>query len=251
MKRTIALIAVGVALIGALAATGCTRVPLSQTIGGEPTAVTVDKQSHELEGAETLVGTLRMGVGELTLTGSADDSDTITSRFEYAPVSWKPDVKFETDGTKAQYWVDQPESEPMRLGNDLRNSWTMKFPTGVATELSLKLGVGESTIDLRNVDVRELEVLTGVGSAKIDLSGERTGDINATIECGVGEMLIRVPSDMGVRIIGAEDGLGDFETPGFTAEGRDLVNAAYSGSGPKLEMRLTRGIGEVRVVQVP
>lgn len=251
MKKTTAIIAVGVALVGLLAATGCTRVPLSETIGGEPTAVTVDKPSHQLEGAETLVGTIRMGVGELWLSGSAATSDTITSRFEYAPVSWKPEVEFETDGTKAQYWVDQPETGAMKLGNDVRNEWTMKFPSGVATELSLKLGVGESTIDLRDVDVRDLEVLTGVGSAKIDLSGERTNDVNATIECGVGEMLIRVPSAMGVRIIGAQDGLGDFETPGFTEDGRDLVNAAYAESGPKLEIKLTRGVGEVRVEQVP
>ena len=250
MKRTIAIIAVGVALVGLLAATGCTRVPLSETIGGEPTAVTVDKPSHELEGAETLIGTIRMGVGELKLSGSAEGSNTITSRFEYAPVSWKPEVKFETDGTKAQYWVDQPESEPMRLGDNVRNDWTMRFPTGVATELSLKLGVGESAIDLRDVDVRELEVLTGVGSAKIDLSGERANDVNATIECGVGEMLIRVPRDMGVRIIGAEDGLGDFETPGFTEDGRDLVNAAYAKTGPKLEINLSRGVGEVVVEMV-
>jgi len=251
MKRTIALIAVGVALIGALAATGCTRVPLSETIGGAPTAVTVDKPSFELKGAETVVGTIRMGVGELSLTGSADSSDTITGRFEYAPVSWKPEVEFETDGAKAQYRVSQPESQPMQLGNDVRNSWAMKFPPGVATELSLKLGVGESTIDLRNVDIRELGVLTGVGSAKIDLSGERANDIIATIECGVGETVIRVPSDMGVRITGADDGVGELSTPGFTKDGYDLVNAAYATTAPKLAINLTRGVGEVRIEQVP
>ena len=251
MKKAIAIIAAGVALVGLLAATGCTRVPLSETIGGEPTAVTVDKPSHQLNGAETLVGTIRMGVGQLTLAGSDATSGTVSGRFEYAPVSWKPEVKFETDGTKAQYWVDQPESEPMQLGDDIRNSWKIVFPSGVPTELSLKLGVGESTIDLRDIDVRELEVLTGVGSAKIDLSGERMNDVQARIECGVGEMLIRVPRDMGVRIIGAEDGLGDFETPGFSEDGRDLVNAAYSKPGPKLEISLSRGVGEVVVEQVP
>jgi len=251
MKRTIAIIAAGVALVGLLAATGCTRVPLSETIGGEPTAVTVDKPSHELKGAETLVGTLRMGVGELALSGSDTATGTVSGRYEYAPVSWKPDVKFETDGTKAQYWVDQPEGEPVHLGNDVRNSWAIKFPSGVATELSLKLGVGQSTIDLRKIDVRELEVLTGVGSANIDLSGERLSDVIATIECGVGETVIRVPSDMGVRITGAEDGVGDLETPGFTKDGFDLVNDAYATTAPKLAIKLTRGVGEVRVVQVP
>jgi len=251
MRRTITFIAVGVALVALLAATGCTRVPLSETIGGEPTAVTVDKASHRLEGAGTLAGTIRMGVGELTLTGSTDTSDTITSRFVYAPLSWKPEVEFETDGTKAAYRVSQPESEPMRLGNDVRNSWTLKFPSGIATELSLKLGVGESTVDLRDIDVRELDVLTGVGSAKIDLSGERLNDVLTRIECGVGETVIRVPSDMGVRITGAEDGLGNLETPGFTKQGHDLVNAAYASTASKLEIDLTRGVGEVRVEQVP
>jgi len=251
MKKTFVLIAVCVVLIGALAVTGCTRVPLSQTIGGEPSAVTVDKPSFDLEGAETLVGTIRMGVGELSVAGSEDSTTTVSSRLSYAPSSWKPVVKFETDGTEAKYGIDQPESESVKLSEDMHNSWKLVFPTGVATELSLKLGVGESAIDLRKVDVRELEVLTGVGSAKIDLSGERTDDVNATIECGVGEMLIRVPRNMGVRIIGAEDGLGDFETPGFTKDGDDLVNAAYSNSGPKLEINLTRGVGEVVVEQVP
>ena len=250
MKKEITIIAVGVALVGLLAATGCTRVPLSETIGGEPIAVTVDKPSHELEGAETLVGTIRMGVGQLTLTGSTEDSDTITSRFEYAPVSWKPVVRFETDGTKAQYWVDQPESEPMRLGNDVRNRWTMKFPSGVPTELSLKLGVGESNVDLRNVDVRDLEVLTGVGSTKIDLSGARASDIDARIECGVGETVIRVPGDMGVRIIGGQDGVGDLTTEGFRADGDALVNDAYGSAGPKLEIRLSRGVGDVSIEQI-
>jgi hypothetical protein len=251
MKRTIALIAVGVALLGVLAATGCTRVPLSETIGGAPTPVTVDKPSFELEGAETFVGTIRMGVGELALSGSDAASDTVSGRLEYAPISWKPEVKFETDGTKAQLWVDQPESEPMQLGNDVRNAWKLVFPSGVPTELSLKLGVGESKIDLRKVDVRELEVLTGVGSATIDLSGDRQNDVIAEIECGVGETIIRVPKGMGVRITGAEDGVGDFEAPGFSKDDRDLVNNAYATTAPKLAIKLTRGVGDVRIEQVP
>ena len=95
----------------------------------------------------------------------------------------------------------------------------MKIAPDVPTNLSLKLGVGESDVDLRGVDVTALEALTGVGEAKIDLSGERTHDLTARIEAGVGEVTISVPTDVGVRIIGSEDGLGDFTAEGFTRDG--------------------------------
>jgi len=252
MKKSTAIIVAGIALVGLLATTGCVRVPLSENPGGRPAnRVTVDTSSYELNGAQKLVGNVRMGVGELWLAGSTSTSGTVSARFEYAPVSWKPVVAFASDGAEATFSAEQPESQSVNLGRSVRNSWTMKFPSGVATDLSMKLGVGESTIDLREIDVRDLVVLTGVGSTKIDLSGTRTSDITARIECGVGETEIRVPSDIGVRITGSKDGLGDISTPGFSAEGDDLVNAAYSGAGPKIEIQLTRGVGEVRVIQVP
>ena len=56
---------------------------------------------------------------------------------------------------------------------------------------------------------------------------------------------------MGVRISGGKDGVGDLSTPGFSAEGDTLVNSAYGSGAPELEIQLTRGVGEVRVEQVP
>lgn len=251
MRKSIAVIAVTAAVLGALAVTGCVRVPLSETGSGKRNVVTVDTPSFELGDAQKLVGNVRMGVGELWLSGSTTSSGTLTGRFEYAPLSWKPVVGLETTGGVATFSAEQPDSQSMRLGDNVRNGWTLRFPSGVPTDLSMKLGVGESTIDLRKVDVRDLVVLTGVGSTKIDLSGARTNDINARIECGVGETVIRVPKSMGVRISGSKDGVGDISTPGFSAEGDELVNSAYAGSGPKLEIQLTRGVGEVRVEQTP
>jgi len=251
MNKTIAIVAVGVTLVGALLVTGCTRVRLSDTPAGAKGEVTVDNRSLGLNGADKLTARVRMGVGELSLAGSANSSDTLSVRFEYAPVSWKPDVEFETDGIEARFNAEQPQTQEFQLGDQVRNSWKMKFPSGVPTDLSLKLGVGESTVDLRDVDVRELVVTTGVGSAKIDLSGARANDIAARVECGVGETVIRVPSTMGVRITGGKDGVGDLTTAGFRTDGDALVNDAYGSTGPKLEITLTRGVGEVRIEQIP
>lgn len=249
MKKTIALVVVALMLVGMLMATGCTRVRLSDTQGGSG-EVAVDERSLKLDGADKLIASVRMGVGELRLTGSTTASDTLTARFEYAPASWKPDVEFESDGAAARFSADQPEAIEMQFGDEVRNIWELEFPAGVPTELSLKLGVGESTVDLRDVDVRDLLVTTGVGSTNIDLSGERASDIDARIECGVGETVIRVPGDMGVRVVGGKDGVGDLSAEGFSSDGDALVNDAYGSAGPRLEIRLTRGVGDVRIEQI-
>lgn len=251
MKRTMAIIAVGVVLVGALATAGCVRVPLKDAEGGRSGAVIIDTPSYALEGAEKLEARVEMGVGELSLSGSANSSDTLSTRFEYAPASWKPELSFETIGGQAKFSAEQPGNDTMSLGDQVRYDWELQLPAGIETDLTLKLGVGESEVDLRDVDVRELSVLTGVGSSKIDLSGARADDINANIECGLGETVIRVPRDMGVRVIGGDDGIGDLEASGFDRNGGELTNAAYATAAPKLEIRLTMGVGEVRVEQVP
>ena len=107
-KKTIAIVAVGAALVGALLVTGCTRVRLADTPAGTSGKVTVDNRSLELNGADKLTARMRMGVGDLWLAGSATSGDTLSARFEYAPSSWKPDVEFETDGTEARFNAEHP-----------------------------------------------------------------------------------------------------------------------------------------------
>jgi predicted membrane protein len=115
--------------------------------------------------------------------------------------------------------------------------------------LDVEFGAGDSTVDLSEVDVRDVHVLTGAGKTTIDLTGERTADVSAKVEAGVGELTIRVPSNVGVRITGAQDGIGDFNVDGFTADGDAFVNDAWDGATVKIELRVQRGVGEVTVEQ--
>ena len=57
---------------------------------------------------------------------------------------------------------------------ETENTWELALASGVPTDLSLKLGVGEADVDLSDVDVRYLEAVTGVGETTIDLSGPRS-----------------------------------------------------------------------------
>jgi hypothetical protein len=71
--------------------------------------------------------------------------------------------------------------------------------------------------------------------------------VNAKVECGIGELTLRVPADVGVQISGRQEGIGDLSADGFTMNGNQLTNAAWDTSPVKMYIALTRGVGDVRI----
>jgi len=252
-KTLVAVAAVAVAGV-MLAAAGCTRGPLPKSqvlVGGDSSAVSAETTSAPLGDAKRMVAKLRVGIGELQLSSVPSSTAAFTGRFDYEPADWKPDVAFSVesvDGTPtARLFVDQPaDAERIKFG-ETRNAWDIGLASGVPTDLSLKLGVGDSKVDLSDVDVRTLEVVTGVGVATIDLSGPRSASMSGTITSGVGELTLRLPKDVGVRVSGGGDGLGDLSSHGFNGEGNELTNDAWSGTGPKIDLKIVRGVGDVKL----
>jgi hypothetical protein len=251
-RNQILWLAVLVMLCATLGTGGCRRVKLADTPGTAGGAA-AQSQTVPLGAATALVANVRMGVGTLKLAaGEPSSTLALDGSFSYPVASWKPEVLYSVESTQGTLSVSQPEFNgppPLSLG-DAENSWRIKLPPGVPTELSLKLGVGESDISLRGIDVTSFEVLSGVGQTKIDLSGPRAHDIKGTIEAGVGEVHIVVPRSVGVRLVGGTEGVGELSAPGFTDSSGGLVNSAWGQPGPKIELDLSRGVGEITVTSV-
>jgi hypothetical protein len=248
MRRKLLAVATATVLVAALATTtGCTRVRLSDR--PETRTFTTNK-SVALAGATTLTTELRVGVGELTVSSLDSSANAMVGDFTYAPASWAPEVDYAVSGDTGRLVVRQPSQVETPFFSDVHNTWNVRLPKGVPTDLTLQLGVGTSKVDLTGLDLTALNVLTGVGDTTIDLSGPRTADLSGRIEAGVGKLTVRLPKTVGVRVNGREDGVGQFSADGFTAQGNYWVNAAYGGAGPKIEIDLIRGVGDVTLVLV-
>jgi hypothetical protein len=249
MRRRIVAAAVALTLALALVGVaGCTRVPLEDVEGSR--GLQVDKQSVALQGAEKLDARIGMAAGQLKL--DAGGPAAMDAEFSYSPRTWKPEVDYSVEGSTGVLVVEQPDpASGFDMMGDTRNDWDLKLATGVPLDLDVKLGAGESDIDLSGLDVRTLNVLTGAGETNVDLSGPRTSDVNARIEAGVGELTVLVPSDVGVRVRTSSEGIGDSTFEGLHKDGSDYVNDVYATSSVKIEITLHRGIGEVTVKTVP
>lgn len=247
MRKRVFAGLLAIALLAAvMGTTGCTRVPLEDVEG--PSGVVVKKLSAPLGGAEQLDARFEVPAGEFSLRGgssSAMDAEIRHSR------DWVPRMEYSVEATTGVLRVDQETVATFKPFRQETNEWDVKLANGVPIDLDVKLGAGESTLDLSGLDVRTLKALTGVGETTIDLSGERANSLDARIEAGVGELTVRVPQDIGVRLVKISEGIGEFSAEGLTERDGEWVNDAYATSDVKIEITLHGGIGEIEVISVP
>jgi hypothetical protein len=253
MRRALMAVLAVLAVGALMAGTGCTRVRLQDS---PDTRTFRETKTVPLEGAKELRAEIKQGVGEFRLSGEStattSSAPTFRGDFTFAPESWRPEVSYALSGTRGDLTVRQPDNSQAPTLHDVTYGWTLALPAGVPTELDLTLGVGNSEVDLRGLDVTRLDMLTGVGNTTVDLSGPRTGALTGRIEAGVGQLTVKLPTGVGVRISGSEDGVGDFSADGFIARGSGWENAAYAtGTGPKIDIDLQRGVGNVTLLLVP
>jgi hypothetical protein len=201
-------------------------------------------ESVDLENAQSVVAELRMGAGELNLTGGADA--LMEADFAYNVADWEPVVSYDVSGDTGELSVEQGSDEGVRLSGEARNEWDLRFNDEVPTELRVEMGAGESDLDLDSLTLTGLNLQMGAGKTTVDLTGDYGQDLDASIEGGVGEATVMLPSEVGVRVR-AQGGLGKINAGGLQREGDSYVNDAYGASDVSLEVDVQGGIGQINL----
>jgi hypothetical protein len=202
-----------------------------------------ESRSIQPENAKSVRAHLVMGAGELNVGGAADA--LMEADFSYNVADWKPKVDYEVNGGEGELRVKQGNGEGARLG-DARNDWDVRLNDEVPTDLTVEMGAGESDLDLDSITLTGLDLQMGAGKTTVDLTGDYDRDFDASIQGGVGEATIMLPSQVGVRAR-AEGGLGKINAKGLTKEGNAYVNEAYGDSDVILNVDVEGGVGEINL----
>jgi hypothetical protein len=203
-----------------------------------------ESRSIQPEDAKSVRAHLTMGAGELKVGGAADA--LMEGDFSYNVADWKPQVGYEVGGEKGELTVEQGSGDDGRLDGGARNEWDLRFNDDVPTDLVVEMGAGESDLDLDSLTLTGLDLEMGAGETTVDLTGDYAQDFDASIEGGVGEATVLVPSEVGVRVR-AEGGLGKINAEGFRREGEAYVNDAYGDSNVTLEVDVRGGVGSINL----
>lgn len=237
MKRWhLAPVVVGLLIVLTLLATAC-NVP---RIATGPTVT--ETETVPLDDVESVTAAIRMGVGKLTVNPGSDN--LLDATFRYNLEAWKPIVTYSAGSLE----VRMPDVEGINGIPDstIIYEWDLLLNDEVPMDLKVDLGVGESNLNLGGLNLTHLDISSGVGETNVDLTGKWQQSAAVSINGGVGDLMLRVPNDIGVRVE-VKQGLGNVTVNGLTRSDNVYTNESYGTAPVKLDIEISAGIGQVDV----
>jgi hypothetical protein len=192
--------------------------------------------------AQSVQVSLTMKAGELKVAGGA--AQLMDADFTYNVPDWKPEVRYDVSGGVGNLEVEQPGSGSSS-GNS-RNSWDLHFNNKTPMEMNINMGAGRAAMTLSGLALTKLELNMGAGETTVDLTGDWKKDLSAQIHGGVGRATIKLPNEVGVRVV-AHGGIGRINASGFQKRDDAFVNDAYGKSPVTLQIEVEGGVGEINL----
>jgi hypothetical protein len=155
-------------------------------------------------------------------------------------------VSYDVSDKKGELVVKQGSAEGAGLSGGARNEWDISMNDEVPTDLVVKVGAGESDLDLDSLTLTGVDLKMGAGKTTVDLTGDYAQGFDASIQGGVGEATILLPSKVGVKAKAA-GGLGGINAKGLKKVGGAYVNDAYGESDVNLSVDVKGGVGEINL----
>lgn len=215
-----------------------------ETSDGRDHFASQNEEVLELQGATSVEARLRMGAGEANISGGS--SHLLNSQFHFDRDWDSPRVDYHVSDGKGYLDISQEKGNINFGAND--NRWDLKFNNDVPINLRMDMGAGQGNLNLRDTNVRRLELHIGAGEVMLDLTGDRKSDLDASISGGVGQATIRLPRDVGV-IAHAKGGIGSIDTGELEERNGGYVNKAYGKSAHTIRLDVQGGIGEIELVE--
>lgn len=224
-----------------LAALACNAIPTTRV-----DELRTDTQAVTVDSATSARVQIEMGAGELSLRGGADS--LMEATFRYNVADWKPQVSYRESGVQGELSVTH-QDVGLPVGDKLINEWDIQLSNSIPLNLVIHTGAGVSSLNLSDLSLSRLEIETGAGITTIDLTGSWDQDLSVSIEAGVGEITVRLPSETGVRV-NMDTALVGVTADNLIKDDNGYVNRAFGEEAHTLTLDLQAGVGSVKL-EVP
>ena len=201
-------------------------------------------RSVDAEDAESVRANLRIALGELNVSGGADE--LMEADFAYNVAAWEPRVNYELGGDTGELNVEQQGLGEGIPNRDVRNEWDLRLNDDIPMDLAVQMGGGVSNLDLDSLILTGLNLDMGAGATTVDLTGDWERDLSAVVRGGAGEVTLLLPSQTGVKV-NAGTRLGRVNADGLRKEGEAYVNDVYGDSDTNLEVDVSGGVGQINL----
>ena len=254
----------------------------------------VHHKSREVEfaGAEVVEIDLRIGAAEVVL--GAIEGAKLSGDFKFDDEDSEPHIEYRVEDKRGFLRIADvgagDRDESVGGSGDMKGDgdwgftneqmkWDLLVGNYQPVKLTLDAGVVSGDIDLRDLQLRGVDISAGVGEIDLDLRGAWQGNIEGIIEVGFGELRLTLPEDIGLAVV-LENAIGSVEMDGLEqvdgekvqSEGFNIpflgieikpesggwfdrnfgqngvwTNQAYGEASNNLRLRVKMGVGSLQV----
>jgi hypothetical protein len=197
----------------------------------------VEQLAMPLEGAGEARIRIRFGGGTLT-SAVAAHGNLVDGSFR-GGVRKRQDgpgrVELEQDTAKGVPWLEH------------RSEWAVGLTAEVPLDLTVETGASKTTLDLRELRVRTLELRSGASETRVVLP-QAAGVTTVRADTGAASLAFEVPSGVGARIRSRMAlGSSQIDESRFPRTGDGYESADFEASENRVELDLRGGAGSVKV----
>jgi hypothetical protein len=189
---------------------------------------------------------LSPGVGVIHLAGSAAPADLLSGTTwtggglslarEFNNQVDVATLNLHAEGSGVLFPVTGPPGEP---------SWDVHLTSAIPVDLGVDLGVGQSVLDLRGVQLSALNVDQGIGQLVVQLP--RNANLQADLSMAIGETIVVIPPGVGARLHLSTGIAARSVPPSYTREGDTYTSPNYATATDKVNLNVSVAIGNLSV----
>jgi hypothetical protein len=199
------------------------------------------EQRSTVLGVESIGGALR--------TSSGDDRHEAGELKLQVPARVPLDLDLELGGTQSLLELGGLSLRSVRLECGATDA-SLLFTTPNRTrmrELEIDVGAADFTaVNLGNANADQIRLRGGIGVVDLDFGGTWTQDMTVSTRLAVGKLMLRIPSDIGVRLEVQRVAAG-FEHEGFTKRDDAWYSENYDRASRKLRLRAETYFGKIEI----
>jgi hypothetical protein len=185
--------------------------------------------------------------GELTIVALAGSTDLIAGQ---VPDWGSQAVKenYSVSGGTANYRLTNGSGNFVGWpGNNADWLWDLGLTTQIPLDLRVEMGAGNMELDLTELQIDGLNVNLGVGQMTVRLPGAE--DYQARLESAIGNLVVIVPPEAGVRVR-SDSGLAAVDVPpGYTENNNVYTSPNYTSAQTQIDLSVSQAIGRIEIQQ--
>lgn len=229
-------------LVGLGVVMGTSALVLSGCFSFIPNKMREEAILVEKDKVKALEVDIDLGVGEMNVSSGA--KEWVEGNAEYNVKKLAPQVDYDVHGDTGEVEIKHKGSTRLGLSN-IKNTWAIQLNDSIPMDLTVETGASLANLDLQGLQLEKLDIEAGVGDLTVNLGGDWKKSFTTTIETGVGQTTVILPSKVGVKLT-TEKGIGSSKVEGLMSKGNGVyVNEAYDKADVVLEVNSELGIGEI------